>query len=80
MPVYETETRGKIRIPATKKENTRAWRDRKREGGERSLNVWLDKDTARRLDALKDQHPDKSKSELIALTIQEFFKKSFPEG
>lgn len=78
MPVYETETRGKIRVPATKKENVKIWRDRKRAEGGRSLNIWIDKETVDRLELLLDRYPAKNKSELIAFAIEELSKRETP--
>lgn len=75
MPIYETETRGKIRVPAIPKEAVKIWRERMKAAGGRSLNLWLDKESVDCLDTLLDRYPAKNKSELVAFALQELFKR-----
>jgi len=74
MPEYETKTRGKIKIPATKKERVQSWREKKKKEGGKSLTVWLDADAVEQLETLLDRYPRKNKSSLMALAIKALFE------
>jgi len=74
MPEYDTKTRGKIKIPATKKERVQSWRAKKKKEGGKSLTVWVDVAAVEQLDALLDRHPRENKSSLVALAIKTLFE------
>jgi len=74
MPEYDTKTRGKIKIPATKKERVQSWREKKKKEGGKSLNVWLDVKAVEQLDALLDRYPRENKSSMMAFAIKTLFE------
>ena len=74
MPEYDTKTRGKIKIPATKKERVQSWREKKKKEGGKSLTVWVDVAAVEQLEALLDRFPRENKSSLVALAIKTLYE------
>ncbi|RJP94021.1 MAG: hypothetical protein C4518_04510 [Desulfobacteraceae bacterium] len=70
MPVYETETRGKIRVPSTNRQRVRQWREKKAKEGGKNLSVWMEPETVKQMDELLERLPDEDKTSIIALAIR----------
>ena len=70
MPVYDTKTRGKVRVPYTKKEIAQRWRKKQTEKGGRSLTVWMKPETVEIMARLLDAYPDKTNAGLVAYAFK----------
>jgi len=70
MPVYDTKTRGKIRVPYTKKELVQRWRKKQTEKGGRNLSVWMKPETVETMNRLLDKYPGKSRAAIVAIALQ----------
>ena len=66
--------RSKTKIAKTTRERVKAWRDKRAEKGGRSLTVWLEADTAKMLELLLDEYPNKNNASLVAMAIETQFK------
>jgi hypothetical protein len=76
MPIIQTKTRGKIKVPLTNKERVRAWREKKAKEGGQNLTVWLEVDTVQKMEILLDRFPKKNKASLVAFAINELYNQT----
>ena len=76
MPIYDTETRGKIRIPSTNKQRVQAWRNKKAKEGGKNMSVWIEPETVKQIDELLEKFPDKNKASLVAHAIESLYQKN----
>ena len=74
MPIYETETRGKIRIPSTNRQKVRLWREKKAKEGGKNLSVWIEPEIVRQMDELLERFPDEDKTSIIALALRTLYE------
>lgn len=61
------------KLPKTKKERVRDWRDKKLNEGSKSITIWINSDIANKMEELIDRNVCKNRTALVATAISELY-------
>lgn len=62
------------------REKVRRWRTKKAKEGGRSLSVWLEPDTARRLDEIRQKHPEAKMKDIVKIALERLHELTYSQA